>query len=104
MTILHEGLDLTTYKDITVWAITAIFFWSCCQLGELTIPSPSAFDSKKHIPCNMDICWLQTEGSSKNGANRFASLHISWSKTTAFAGRHLHYSLDPMTHFAHLSA
>jgi hypothetical protein len=80
MYVLRKGLDLTNSFDAAVWAVACIAFWSCCRLGELTIPSVNGFDMVKHVARSADLSF-----SSINDT-RYASLRIPWTKTTQIEG------------------
>ncbi|TFK50272.1 DNA breaking-rejoining enzyme, partial [Heliocybe sulcata] len=36
-------------RDCAVLAVALVAFWGCCCLGELTVPSRSAFDRRRHV-------------------------------------------------------
>ena len=78
---LRKGLDLTNAFDIAVWALACIAFWSCCRLGELTIPSVNLFDADKHVTRSSPLSFNQTA----SGVD-FATCHIPWTKTTQHEG------------------
>ncbi|RDB26204.1 hypothetical protein Hypma_006840 [Hypsizygus marmoreus] len=83
---LFRGLDLSNSFDAAVWAVAATAFWSCCRLGELTVPSRNGFDPKYHVIRGTDIRFAKTAGSS---SAEYATFHIPWSKTTLFAGANI---------------
>ncbi|CAA7271031.1 unnamed protein product [Cyclocybe aegerita] len=78
---LRKGLDLTNTFDIAVWAIACIAFWSCCRLGELTIPSSNLFDPIKHAARSAPTSFRTTAMGTE-----FATCHIPWTKTTMREG------------------
>ncbi|PPQ90027.1 hypothetical protein CVT25_000799 [Psilocybe cyanescens] len=81
MHALKVGLDPVSPLDAAVWALACVAFWSCCQLGELTVPSLHSFDPAKHVACSAPTVLR----SSPGGINS-AHFHIPWSKTTHYAG------------------
>ncbi|KAI6107296.1 hypothetical protein EDD16DRAFT_1695074 [Pisolithus croceorrhizus] len=69
---LHDWLNLTDTFDAAIWALAAIAFWSCCQLGELLVPSAHSFDSSKHAPHSI----LPLSISSLENGTQYSSFHI----------------------------
>lgn len=85
LTTLKLGLDLSNAFDAAVWAIASVVFWSCCQLGELIIPSQNLFNPSKHVSRNI----LPIPFSSLPNGTEYASFHIPWTKTTVASGADL---------------
>lgn len=84
METLFESLDHDNPKDVAIWAIAAIAFWSCCRLQELT--TDGEFLEYKHVSRGTSCTFGKTKSTSSSISNEFASLRIPWSKTTTNAG------------------
>lgn len=87
---LRNGLDLTDAFDIAVWAIACVSFWSCCRLGELTIPSVNGFDFNKHVSRTAGLRFAKTPEGVE-----YATLHIPYSKTTQNLGADISITARP---------
>lgn len=107
MYTLRAGLDLTNAFDAAVWAVACVAFWSCCRLGELTVPSVNLFDIQKHVSRSATI----SEGCT--GTNvRFNTFHIPWTKTTGVEGADISVTsrddpscpFEALAHHRHCSA
>lgn len=77
MHTLRLGLNLANSFDSAVWALATTAFWSCCCLGELTIPSANGFDPARHVAQSAKVTFKTLPGGQKS-----AVFHIPWSKTT----------------------
>lgn len=74
---LRVGLNLRNSFDSAVWAVATVAFWSCCRLGELTVPSINKFDASRHVSQNCHVTFKTLPGGQKS-----AFFHILWSKST----------------------
>ncbi|EPQ53624.1 hypothetical protein GLOTRDRAFT_15128, partial [Gloeophyllum trabeum ATCC 11539] len=78
---LQEGLDFSSSFDCAVWAVACIAFWACCRLGELTVPSKTAFDPRRHVTKSAAIRFRTLPDGSES-----AHLHLPFGKMEKDAG------------------
>nr|GAT43484.1 predicted protein [Mycena chlorophos] len=80
MLCLRSNLNLSDPRDAAYWALATAAFFGCRRLGELTIPSVKAFDSRYHASRNAPASFSSYDGRD------FISIHLPWSKATQEAG------------------
>ena len=78
---IHSRIDQHNATHITFWALALCAFWGCRHLGELTIPSPSSFDSKMHVIRSTNVSF-KMKGLSPSSV----SFRIPWTKSTREKG------------------
>ena len=79
---LYLALDFCIHFHSAIWALALAAFFSCCHLGELTIPSHNAFKAKLHAfhhPANIQF-------HSHHNGSKSAHFCIPWTKTTKEEG------------------
>jgi hypothetical protein len=101
MHALRDGLDLSSAFDSAVWACAATAFCGCCRLGELLIPSPGAFNPKKHVSRGTTVKFDRVRAGPE-----FVSFHVPWTKTTKECGADIILTatktpVDPVSAFRH---
>ncbi|KAF6761751.1 DNA breaking-rejoining enzyme [Ephemerocybe angulata] len=84
MSILHQSLDHSSPKDVAIWATSAIAFWGCCRLGELTYPSKAPFMENHYVRRSAPLTFNSTRNDAQGRSTEYATLVIPWSKTTAY--------------------
>ncbi|KAJ3812598.1 hypothetical protein F5876DRAFT_74672 [Lentinula aff. lateritia] len=78
---LRSALNLNIPFHCSIWAIALTCFWGCHRLGELTIPSKSAFDPKFHVVRSSVISDFLLQSSQTR-----IKFHIPWTKSTKELG------------------
>jgi hypothetical protein len=79
---LRENLDFTNTFDSAVFAVATCAFWGVCRLGEITVPSISAFDPAIHVTRSCDLSF-SPRGSSNPQSAKF---RLPWTKTERSSG------------------
>ncbi|KAE9384888.1 hypothetical protein BT96DRAFT_1094218 [Gymnopus androsaceus JB14] len=79
---LYFGINFNIPFHCAVWAVACNAFWGCRRLGELTIPSKSAFDPKLHVARSTAIQFAL----HPNKSPKSVTFHIPWMKTTKEKG------------------
>ena len=84
MHALAANLDPNDSRDVATLAAASACFWGVCRLGELTPPSPAAFDPALHVTNCVALRAGQTAGGVKH-------LHFRIPKTkTSSSGADIH--------------
>jgi hypothetical protein len=78
---LRENLDFDNTFDSAVFAVATCAFWGVCRLGEITVPSISAFDSSYHVT---RCCGLVFSHGASNPQS--AKFRLPWTKTEKSSG------------------
>ncbi|KZT20175.1 DNA breaking-rejoining enzyme [Neolentinus lepideus HHB14362 ss-1] len=78
---LDRYLDLQSGHDCAVSAIAQIAFWSCCHLGELTIPTHNGFDPHRHVAHSSPVRFADHWDGLRS-----AHLHIPFGKVERESG------------------
>ncbi|KAH7868142.1 uncharacterized protein C8R40DRAFT_995890, partial [Lentinula edodes] len=88
--VLHSALDFSVPFHCAIWAVALICFWGCRRLGELTIPSKSAFDPKFHVIRSGILSDFLLQSSRTR-----IKFHIPWTKSTKELGADVVASRQP---------
>jgi len=78
---LRSRLTLSDPLHAATWAIACCAFWGCRRLGELTIPSHSAFDAKFHVTRNIIL-----KNKFDSNVLKSVSFPIPWTKSAKERG------------------
>ena len=80
---IHRQMDFCNTYDVACWAIACSVFHSLARLGEVTVPTKSAFTANRHVMRNTRL-----RREEFNGIKSMA-LHIPWTKTAQMRGADL---------------
>jgi hypothetical protein len=78
---LRENLDFNNTFDSAVFVVATCAFWGVCRLGELTVPSISAFDPSIHVTRNCNLSFSDTSSYPRS-----AKFSLPWTKTEKSSG------------------
>jgi hypothetical protein len=80
---IHRQMDFCNTFDVACWAIACSAFHGLARLGEVTVPTKSAFRPDRHVQRGTR---LRRENCS---GIKSMSLHIPWTKTAQMRGAEL---------------